>query len=989
MDPLNCKRCYRPSTVLLFQERPNGLNEKKKRKDDLIVKKEELMDIGKMFRQLFPQSNDRNKNGKKKKKNRIVMPIQVVLEEDDGKDKVDFQQRLLSTRLKLEKKQQKQVQYINHIQKAQPPKSNFQQRLLQAKLKYDQSSGFALSSTREESAASNTTGETAPTQLGTRAKKFKQKNRIEYRFQKQLLEAKLKQDDKIKLFKKSIQAKEQSHTLHEGLLRARLLYKERSREYNIQKLAREITEQQEVLANERLKEEQNQLELKRKVAQYNFHKRLLAARYQCDRRSKEVKLERILAEIHRANMEKRKSTSYQFQRRLLAAIIKNQQRSSEAKSNSYLNSFLQNPELIMLSKKKLDPFKYKVERRKAKFQQSLLQATLQNLKKQRVQKSQLEEEQKQIQIQASFQQTLLSFYTEFADWQNEQDAMLRNAAEKAKERSDFHRALLQEQIDLNAKRIETQTRAKLEEKAKAKFMQTQKDKMESKLKPISNFQQQMKEAYERQDEVRKELEEAGRLVEDDSAMDDYNAMLQQQKKRDSASNFDKIKQLESDNATNNIAGWMDKYKADFDKQSIQERIRQADRKRDLLWKQLEAAGKQEFHDQAETIDPKYLKWMEDQNGNKTDVMANKDNNQTLASKRRPPPKGADFLAAQTRKGAPPKLHEFQDVTSAARISAEQYAAKLKEGKQDQQAEGSVKQQEEQMQDQLIGQVLLDKFFIKEKLRVGGDRSELYKCYHVLDKDLMKYPLVIKLSHNIEQIELEHRIYGDLFSRLSEERKNLFVRAYDWVTASPLTSGRVGFVMECGLENLRGYVWRNGPYTGKQLRNAMKNVIGIVHSLHELGVVWTELKAENFIVFQDDSIKAVDLESIAAHNEYPRAYTAETYPPEFPAESLYQCLPQIPVDYKFDVWGLGLVLFEIAVGEPLFTLQKTYDVDYIKKRLSNPEGIVQEANQKMWKVDAGAKNIIRQCLAVDPNERMSCQELLQEEYFQPKPASHYQ
>ena len=90
-----------------------------------------------------------------------------------------------------------------------------------------------------------------------------------------------------------------------------------------------------------------------------------------------------------------------------------------------------------------------------------------------------------------------------------------------------------------------------------------------------------------------------------------------------------------------------------------------------------------------------------------------------------------------------------------------------------------------------------------------------------------------------------------------------------------------------------------------------------------------------------------------------------------------------------MWGLGLVLFEIAVGEPLFTLQKTYDVDYIKKRLSNPEGIVQEANQKMWKVDAGAKHIIRQCLAVDPNERMSCQELLQEEYFQLKPASHYQ
>jgi hypothetical protein len=41
-----------------------------------------------------------------------------------------------------------------------------------------------------------------------------------------------------------------------------------------------------------------------------------------------------------------------------------------------------------------------------------------------------------------------------------------------------------------------------------------------------------------------------------------------------------------------------------------------------------------------------------------------------------------------------------------------------------------------------------------------------------------------------------------------------------------------------------------------------------------------LKAENFIVFGDGRvIKAVDLESVAAHKECLRAYTAETYPPE--------------------------------------------------------------------------------------------------------------
>jgi calcium-dependent protein kinase len=88
-----------------------------------------------------------------------------------------------------------------------------------------------------------------------------------------------------------------------------------------------------------------------------------------------------------------------------------------------------------------------------------------------------------------------------------------------------------------------------------------------------------------------------------------------------------------------------------------------------------------------------------------------------------------------------------------------------------------------------------------------------------------------------------------------------------------------------------------------------------------------------------------------------------------------------VDYSFDVWGLGLTLFEIAVGEPLFTLQRTYDVEYIKERLKYPDGIIAEANKKMWKVESGARSIIRQCLVVDPERRGSCEEMLQHAYFQ--------
>lgn len=170
--------------------------------------------------------------------------------------------------------------------------------------------------------------------------------------------------------------------------------------------------------------------------------------------------------------------------------------------------------------------------------------------------------------------------------------------------------------------------------------------------------------------------------------------------------------------------------------------------------------------------------------------------------------------------------------------------------------------------------------------------------------------------------------------------------------------------------------------GPTLKEAMSSVVQTINALHQLGTIWTEVKAENFVVLPDGSIKAVDLESLAAHGECLRCYSAETYPPEFPPDSLYNEMPQMPLlDYSFDIWGLGLVLLEVAIGEPLFTLQRTYDVEYIRERLKDPQGIVDEARQRMEHVDPLARDVILQCLVLDPNKRSTCEQLLKHEYFQ--------
>ncbi|CAJ1956805.1 unnamed protein product [Cylindrotheca closterium] len=289
---------------------------------------------------------------------------------------------------------------------------------------------------------------------------------------------------------------------------------------------------------------------------------------------------------------------------------------------------------------------------------------------------------------------------------------------------------------------------------------------------------------------------------------------------------------------------------------------------------------------------------------------------------------------------------------------------------------------------IVGKTILDNnFYISNQVRVGSTKSELYHCYPVtssshLEEKYQKHPpFMIKLSQNVEQMILEYRIHKDLYSRLSPEQQDLFIMVYDWIPASDITHQRVGFLMEAGLENLRGIVWKHGPMQGQTLKEAMMSIILTIQVLHQLGTIWTEVKAENFVVMRDGKIKAIDLESVTAHGEFLRCYTAETYPPEFPPDSLYNEIPQVPLDYSFDIWGLGLVLLEMAIGEPLFTLHHTYDVDYVRERLKDPQGIVNQARQRLEHIDYQARDVILQCLVVEPTKRSTCEQLLNHEYFQ--------
>lgn len=160
---------------------------------------------------------------------------------------------------------------------------------------------------------------------------------------------------------------------------------------------------------------------------------------------------------------------------------------------------------------------------------------------------------------------------------------------------------------------------------------------------------------------------------------------------------------------------------------------------------------------------------------------------------------------------------------------------------------------------------------------------------------------------------------------------------------------------------------------------MKRVIRIVDALHGKGMLWTEIKAENFVVVHDGNIKGIDLESVIYYENFLQMYTAEAVPPEFPVDDLCVRVPEMQPDYSFDMWGLGILLFEMATGEAFYQEGLT-DIEHIKGILRKPQHIQSLVDMKLSTVDPEASDIIKQCLSVDPAVRGSCSDLLQNPFF---------
>lgn len=273
-----------------------------------------------------------------------------------------------------------------------------------------------------------------------------------------------------------------------------------------------------------------------------------------------------------------------------------------------------------------------------------------------------------------------------------------------------------------------------------------------------------------------------------------------------------------------------------------------------------------------------------------------------------------------------------------------------------------------------------KYLLAEDPRQSpSKRSKIYTAYQTDDRGVPRgKALAIKVSPNQAALEQENRNYQQVAGGFSRW-KDYFIRRFEFLPkagTTPQLLGKGALVMELGKEDLKEHLERQGKgLEGRELRDAAKAAAKCVEAVHACGLVWTDLKTENFLYVEDSEngivFKGIDLESARKKGTYPVDYSPEACPPEFAEAFLAGEVQDFTLDYSYDIWSLGVFMYELCTGSSQFDGKTPIE---ITKYLPDYQPTLDDIP------DARMKDLISQCLQKDPKKRPSSTQVLLHPYF---------
>jgi len=150
---------------------------------------------------------------------------------------------------------------------------------------------------------------------------------------------------------------------------------------------------------------------------------------------------------------------------------------------------------------------------------------------------------------------------------------------------------------------------------------------------------------------------------------------------------------------------------------------------------------------------------------------------------------------------------------------------------------------------------------------------------------------------------------------------------------------------------------------------------ILEYIHSKGYVYRDIKASNIIVDKEGRIKLLDMGlAKKIHKERTKSFCG----------TIHAMAPEIIEDneegysYEVDYYAFGILLFELATGEPPFGYENAENIGEIKRAIL--KGITEEHLKKILNKDL--RSLIDRLLQRDANKRVSkgFTEILEDTFF---------
>ncbi|KGL95302.1 Dual specificity protein kinase TTK, partial [Charadrius vociferus] len=263
-------------------------------------------------------------------------------------------------------------------------------------------------------------------------------------------------------------------------------------------------------------------------------------------------------------------------------------------------------------------------------------------------------------------------------------------------------------------------------------------------------------------------------------------------------------------------------------------------------------------------------------------------------------------------------------------------------------------------------------------QIGSGGSS--KVFQVLNEKKQLYAVKYVNLEEADQQTVES--YKNEIAHLSklQQHSDKIIRLYGY----EITDHHIYMVMECGNIDLNSWLKRKKTIDPLERKSYWKNMLEAVHTIHEHGIIHSDLKPANFLIV-DGMLKLIDFgianqmqPDVTSIIKDSQVGTMNYMPPEAIKDmSSYgeNGKSRSKISPKSDVWSLGCILYCMTYGRTPF------------QHITNPINKLHAIVDPTYEIEIpdiaekDLQDVLKRCLIRNPKQRISVSELLVHPYVQ--------